>query len=166
MTTPMTSNHLRYILDFQPQIARALGEIDICEPKWIEACVKTTQPLPHFAPEHQERAGRLLYFSGLGKIEIHTTVAAVDSVRGPQTIDAKHLEGQRGRSGEAAERESGLRNSMLIHQFSGRQSDALAGAGLRQRVDWRGPLDIRVEEQDQFCFQRRDALVLGCGKAR
>ena len=47
----------------------------------MELCVKTAQPLPHFATEHQKRAGRLLDFAGLGKIQVETSIAAVYRIR-------------------------------------------------------------------------------------
>jgi hypothetical protein len=51
-----------------------LAEIHIFKPQGIKLCVKTAQPLPHFAPEHQERPGRLLGFGRLGKILVETSI--------------------------------------------------------------------------------------------
>ena len=102
----MACDDLRHIGDFQPQIRRTLLEIDVLKPDWIELCVKTTQPLPHFAAEHQERAGRLFGFSGLGQIAIQAAISPVHRIRFQQTIDAQYFEGQRPGSRESPQSET------------------------------------------------------------
>ncbi len=71
----MARRNLRYVLNLKTQIAGAAAEVDVLEPKWTEVCVKTAQALPHFAPQHEKRAGRLLHFLRPGQIEI----AGIDS---------------------------------------------------------------------------------------
>jgi hypothetical protein len=114
----MTSRNFRYIQDFQAKIARPFRKIHVLKPERTKLCVKSPQPMPHFAPEHEKRAGRLVAFGGLGKVDIQAPVTPVQRVGGEQVINAEHLECQRPGSGESPQRESSLNVAGLVNQFS------------------------------------------------
>jgi hypothetical protein len=93
MATPMAGNHLRDILDFQSQIPHPLAKIHVFEPHRMKVCVKTAQPLPHVAPEHQKRSRRLISFGGPVEIHVQTPIAAIHGIPRQQAIDAQDFEG-------------------------------------------------------------------------
>ena len=59
VATPMARRNSRHIAYFKAQVTRPLTKVHVFKPQWMELCVKTAQPLPHFAPKHQESSRRL-----------------------------------------------------------------------------------------------------------
>src|SRR5258708_2067746 len=123
----MTSRNFWYIQDFQAKIPGPLREIDVLEPERMELCVKSPQPMPHFAPEHEKCAGRLVgRFRWPGKIDIQAPVTPVQRVGGKQVIDAEHFKSQRPGSRESPQCESSLNVAGLVNQLPRSQPNALS----------------------------------------
>jgi hypothetical protein len=165
MATPMLCDYLRYILDFQAQIAGPLAEIDVFKPQRMKLCVKTAQPLPQIAPKHQERARRLIGFGGLVEIHVQASVTPVHGIPWEHAIDTQDFEHQCRRRWEAAQRETGLDLAARVHQPSSSRSHAFPAASLSDRIDGCDELGIRIEQQNQFRVEDFDALVHGCREA-
>jgi hypothetical protein len=145
MATLVESRNLRDVLNLITLIASALTKIDVFEPDRIELCVKTAQPVPHFATEHQEGSRRLLGFSASGKVEVQATIPPIQRITRSQAIDAQDLENQRHRRRKTAGHVAGLHAAAIVPQFSARQSSALARTGGFQRFKRRFQLDIGIQ---------------------
>ncbi len=117
VATLMSRCNFGHIANFKAQIAHALAEVHVFKPQWMELCVKTAQPLPHIAPEHQKGSGRLFGLRRSLQIQIQAAITPVHWIARKQTIDPKYLEHQRQRRGKAPQRETRLRFACLVHQF-------------------------------------------------
>src|SRR5271157_3790664 len=94
------------------------AEINIFKPDRAEALVEAAQAGPGLAPDEQEGAGGLFGIAGLGQVHIQAAPAAVDGVLGPDPVETHVLKGQCRRSGEAAQGEALLWNTIRLAERS------------------------------------------------
>jgi hypothetical protein len=55
--------HSGIIHDFVTRLTKALTEVHVLEPHWIESLVEPTQTVPYLLPKQQKRACWLIDFS-------------------------------------------------------------------------------------------------------
>src|SRR5439155_6821917 len=122
----------------------ALAKVDVLEPDWMEACVKTAQLLPHFAPNHKQCAGRLIGFGGPGKIEVQTAVTAVHRVERHYAINAENLEHQSHWHRKAAQSKTRLNAPVGVHEPSAGERGPFRCARAFKRIDACCERDIRI----------------------
>src|SRR5271157_4640579 len=96
----------------------------------MELCVKTAQPLPHFAPEHQEGSRRLLDLTRSIQIQIQAAIAPVHWIPRQHAIDPEYLQYQRQGRRKPPHSEARLYFARFVEQFSRRYSRPRFAAGL------------------------------------
>jgi len=96
------------------------AEINIFKPNRAKAFVEAPQAGPSLAPDEQEGAGGLLGIAGFGQIYIEAAPTAVDGVPRPDPVETHVLKGQCRRSGEAAQSEALLWNTIRLAERSSR----------------------------------------------
>ena len=131
----MSGQDLRQISCPVSQIQRTPAEIDIFKPNRMKAGIEAIELLPKIAAEQDEGPSRLFHVSGLGEVGIQVAVAPIDGVARKYAIQPENFACQRGRGGEAADGETALRLSALIHKLAGGDSHIGFLAGVDQGVD-------------------------------
>lgn len=156
------------IEDARTGIREALEEIDVLKPEGVEAFVEAAKLLPGGAEDEEAGAGGLDVFGGERGVQVEGAVAAVDGVRGEETVEAQSLEDEGGGCREAAELEAEL-------GLVGGGKQCTAGGGGAGRLlenpgenGGRGEQPgVGVEEQDGGGIgEFGEALIGGGGEAK
>jgi hypothetical protein len=74
-------------------------EVDILKPERVKLFVETGKFLPNVPAEQEEGSGGLLNGLRISKTQIGATIAAVNGVTGPETVDPHTFEGKCGQGG-------------------------------------------------------------------
>lgn len=145
----------------------AQAEINVLKPDRSEAFIEAPNSAPSLFANEQKCAGGLLDVLAATQIQIEATPTPVDRISGPDSIDGKIFQGQRGYAGKAAQRESTLRLTALIAQGTRRNGGQGVVETAHQRRDVGAKNCVRVQDKYQLGGrQPSKALVHSSCKAR